>query len=126
MKTICVVEDNTPIRKLFSILLRKAGFEVVEFSNGQSALLWLSNSECFGMITDILLPDISGDEVLNQIRQNEKHKQLKAIAITGFNDFDDKKKFIDFGFNHYMTKPIDVSTFVNEIRSIFEENNIGV
>lgn len=122
MKTICVVEDNTPIRKLFSTLLRKTGFEVVDFANGLSAIEWLQNNDCFGMITDILLPDISGNEVLNRIRLNEKHKELKAIAITGFSDFDDKKKFIDFGFNHYMTKPVDVGTFVNEVKSIFEEN----
>jgi len=122
MKTICVVEDNTPIRKLFCTLLKKSGFNVIDFPDGQSALNWLNDNDCFGIVTDILLPDISGNELLNLIRKLDRHRALKAIAVTGFSDFDDKQKFIDFGFDHYMTKPVEVSSFVKEVKIIFEQN----
>ncbi|PKL84614.1 MAG: hypothetical protein CVV22_12040 [Ignavibacteriae bacterium HGW-Ignavibacteriae-1] len=116
---ICVIEDNNPIRMLFSTLLKKAGYEVVDFHNGQTAVEWLMANECFGIITDIFLPDISGNEVLNMVRQSALNKDIPAIAVTGYSDYDDREKFLNYGFKHYMTKPVDVNTFVTEISRVF-------
>lgn len=120
-KTICIIEDNRPIRILFSVILQKAGYEVLEFDNGESALKWLNENKCFGIITDILLPDISGKEVLNLVRKSSINSKIPAIAVTGVIGNDDREKYIGMGFDHYITKPIDVSTFINEVSAVFNK-----
>jgi CheY-like chemotaxis protein len=115
---ICVVEDNNSIRKLFCTLLNKGGFQTVEFSLGLSALEWLKTNKALLVITDILLPDINGSEILHAIREIKDGDKIPFIAITGFAQLNDRDKFIELGFNDYIPKPINVPTFVQQVKQI--------
>ena len=66
--TICVIEDNISIRKLYGILLQKAGFDVVEFEEGEPALDWLEKNRPVLVICDDILPDATGKEILKRLR----------------------------------------------------------
>ena len=77
---ICVIEDNTPIRKLFCTLLKKAGFTTIDFPDGTSSVNWLrSNNHPHAVIVDILLPDINGTEVLKVIRELKKRVMILQL-----------------------------------------------
>lgn len=115
---IVVIEDNAPIRKLFSTILNKSGFEVIEFSDGNSALEALSEQEVSTIIMDILLPDINGTDLIGKVRQLENCKDIPIIAVTGFAQAHDRDKFLNFGFDAYISKPINTSAFVEEINEI--------
>lgn len=120
-KTICVIEDNMPIRKLFSTLLRKNGFEVSDFPDAASALNWLKENNADIILMDILLPDMNGTELIILVRETARHINTPAIAVTGFASPHDKEKFIELGFNGYLAKPINTSTFVSEIENIINQ-----
>jgi len=117
---ICVIEDNTPIRKLFCTILKKSGYETAEFSDGFSAVEWLKENQCMGMIMDILLPDLNGTELISMVRDMPNGKEIPIIAVTGFAQTNDRERFMELGFDSYIAKPVNTATFVAEMKKIFD------
>jgi len=116
MKSIVVVEDNAAIRKLFCTLLKKQGYEVTDFGNGESVLKELTNLKPDLMVLDILLPDVNGTELIGKIRAISHCSNVPVVAVTGFATEQDEKKFKELGFNGYLSKPINTDTFIGEIK----------
>ena len=114
-KTFCVIEDNIPNRKLFSMLIQRGGYEVADFGNASDALQWLKENYVDLIILDILLPDMNGSDVLSNIKQFPHLQNTKVIAITGFSSNYDKEKFLSMGFDGFMAKPIYTATFVSDL-----------
>jgi two-component system, cell cycle response regulator DivK len=120
---ICIVEDNKPIRKLFSTILQKSGFQIVDFGEGTAALDWLNSNKPLAVIIDILLEDFNGTDILKRIRQNQSIASVPVIAITGFVATGDREKYLALGFDSYIPKPINTTTFVNEIEEAINNKN---
>ena len=116
MKHIIVVEDNAAIRKLFCTILKKQGYEVSDFADGESVLSGIANLRPDLLILDILLPDINGTELISKIRATPHCSSTPAIAVTGFATEQDEIKFKEAGFNGYLSKPIDTVKFAAEIK----------
>ena len=119
-KIICVIEDNKPVRKLFTTLLTKSGFTVFDFEYGLDAIEWLRKNQPVIVLSDILLPDTSGKDVLMAIREIYGDT-MPVVAITGFAHASDRAKYLELGFNSYIPKPINTSTFVSEVSDIIEQ-----
>lgn len=117
---ICVIEDNTPIRRLFCTILKKAGFETIDFSDGYSAVDALKEQAVSGIIMDILLPDLNGTELISMVRDLPNGEKVPIIAVTGFAQPNDRERFMDLGFDSYIAKPVNTATFVSEVRTVFE------
>lgn len=120
---ICVIEDNKPIRKLFCTLLKKAGFQTFDFDNGETGIEWLRANEPNCVLIDILLPDINGTEILQLIRTLPYGKKVTVIAATGFAQTQDKSRFLDMGFDGYISKPVNTALFVDEVKEIIAAKN---
>lgn len=116
-KKVCVIEDNSPNRKLFAMLLKKAEYEVFDFENAALSLDWLKDNSVDIVLMDILLPDMNGSELLNYVKNLPKQQNAKIIAITGFSSISDKQKLIAQGFDGYLSKPINTTTFVKDIEA---------
>lgn len=116
---VCVIEDNTPIRRLFCTILKKAGFETVDFSDGFSAVDWLKDNATSGIIMDILLPDLNGTELISMVRDLPNGEKVPIIAVTGFAQANDRERFMELGFDSYIAKPVNTATFVTEVQTIF-------
>lgn len=115
---IAIVEDNPPIRKLFSTVLQKAGFKTIEFENASDAIEGLKTEEVSTIILDILLPDKNGTELIEDLRSIKNYKDIPIIAVTGFALSSDQQKFMKLGFDGFIAKPINISSFANEIKDI--------
>lgn len=115
--TVCVIEDNTSIRKLFVMILTKGGFTVTDFEAGEPALDWIFENQPDIVITDIMLPDVNGTEILTALR-TEGFKSMTIIALTAFARQGDQEKYLTMGFNGYISKPIDPQSFVSEVKQI--------
>lgn len=116
-KKVCIIEDNTPNRKLFAMLLKKSNYDVSDFENATTALEWLKQNNIDIILLDILLPDMNGSELLGYIKELPNLKNAKVIAITGFSSVTDKDKFLQQGFDGYLPKPINTTTFVKDIEA---------
>ncbi|OGU10496.1 MAG: hypothetical protein A2X61_08605 [Ignavibacteria bacterium GWB2_35_12] len=117
---ICLIEDNKAIRKMFGILLNKAGYQIQEFEDGKTAVEWLNSNTAKCIIVDILLPDMNGTEIMTAIRQHPDGDVVPIIAVTGFAHPSDREKYLALGFDDYISKPVDTTTFAKIVIQIIE------
>jgi len=120
---ICVVEDNIPIRKLYCTLLKKHNFQTVDFSDGKQTIDWLKNNTPDCVLVDILLPDMNGTDILHFIRKKAGGELIPIIAATGFAHSNDRQKFLDMGFDSYISKPINTASFADDIEEVIRKKN---
>jgi CheY-like chemotaxis protein len=113
--TIAVVEDNADNRLLLSAILRDR-YSIVEYENGPDALEGLARSLPDLVLLDISLPGMDGNEILSEIRRDGRMRHLPIIALTAHAMAGDRERFLDAGFNDYITKPIvDESLLIKAI-----------
>jgi CheY-like chemotaxis protein len=105
MKTIAVVEDNPDNRLLVQVMLEPY-YKVVEFDTGKSALEGLPELKPDLVLLDISLPEMDGTEVLRRIREHPDLQSLPVIALTAHAMAGDREKYLEAGFNDYVSKPI--------------------
>lgn len=121
--TICIIEDNAAIRKLFGVILKKNGYTIVEFEEGTPAMAWLRENMPAAVLCDDILPDINGRDIIKLLRQFPNGKHLCVIATTGFALVADRDRYISIGFDGYISKPINTMTFVEEIREVINSKS---
>jgi DNA-binding response OmpR family regulator len=119
---ICIIEDMKPIRKLLTTILEKAGFATVDFPDGTSSMEWLRDNKPDAVVMDIMLPDMSGTDVLHYIRSLSDGSKIPVIAVTGFAQPGDRDKYISSGFDHYIAKPINTATFPDDIKKLIRKS----
>jgi len=113
--TIAVVEDNADNRLLLTAILG-GRYKIVEYDNGPEALEGLARELPDLVLLDISLPGMDGNEILSEIRRDGRMRHLPIIALTAHAMAGDRERFLDAGFNDYITKPIvDESLLVNTI-----------
>jgi CheY-like chemotaxis protein len=91
-------------------------YRIVEYDNGPDALNGLARSLPDLVLLDISLPGMDGNEILSEIRRDGRMRHLPVIALTAHAMAGDRERFLDAGFNDYITKPIvDESLLVSAI-----------
>jgi CheY-like chemotaxis protein len=121
MKKILVVDDNDTNLYLIRFILEKYGHEVIEAKDGLEGVKLALEEKPDLVIMDIQLPGISGHEATRRIRGEESEEELPIIALTSFGMPIDKELAIDAGCNSYLTKPIDIQTFIAEVNRYLAE-----
>lgn len=120
MTVALIIEDNDNNLELIRFILEKAGYETLFAITGvEGVKLALSHAPDM-IILDIQLPDISGLEVLQQIRAHESGQNVPVIAMTSYAMSGDREKLIAAGCNNYIEKPIDPLSVMSLIeRTVF-------
>lgn len=112
---ILIVEDHPDTRATLKKLLERAGHRVTAASSGQQALV-IAREEKFDLvISDLGLPDMTGNELMSQLR--ERH-QLPGIAVSGYGMEEDVARSHEAGFLHHLTKPIEIERLAELIAAI--------
>ena len=114
-KLICLIEDNATVNKLFTLILKKEGYEVVPFLDGNSFIEWAKNSTAALIVMDILLPDINGVDLLRKVRELDNFALVPVIAATGMASEANRQNLINSGFNDVISKPLDKNDFLKLI-----------
>ncbi len=104
---ILVVDDNLDAAHSLERLLRTDGHKVQVTFSGLAALASAASWQPDVVLLDIGLPDIDGYEVARHIRSHSWGKDVVLIAVTGWGQPDDRKRAMDAGFNHHLTKPVE-------------------
>jgi len=105
-KSILVVDDNGINRLLPGLILRPFGWTVYESENGLDALHKLKTLDVACVLLDISMPDISGLEVLDDLRHEDNFKDLKIVAYTAYATEGDISHLRDRGFDAVLIKPL--------------------
>lgn len=118
---ILVVDDFEPIRKAIIETLKLLKFtNVADAENGVNALKKLETETFDLVISDWVMPDMDGFELLNAIKTNEKLKDIPVMMVTAEADPGNIVKAIKAGASNYIVKPITVKTLNTKIQKIFD------
>ena len=116
--SILVVEDEAALVTLLRYNLEKQGFAVEEASDGQEALLRISEHRPDLVLLDWMLPSLSGIEVCRQIRRRPETRNLPVIMVTARTEDGDAVRALDTGADDYITKPFAVEALTARIRAL--------
>jgi len=113
---VLLVEDNEQNLELAQYLLEEAGLTVEPARNAFEARQALARKEPALVLMDIDLPGIDGLDLVSEIRRKPQWRRLPVIALTAHAMRGDRERFLAGGCNGYISKPIQVASFVEDVR----------
>ncbi|MCU7934058.1 MAG: sigma-54 dependent transcriptional regulator [Candidatus Thiodiazotropha sp. (ex Dulcina madagascariensis)] len=114
---LCLVEDDEIMRASLRQRFNIEDIECVCFNNANEALESLLSTEYAALITDIRLPDMSGDKLFSSILDADKIPP-PTIFITGYGTIDQAVSLLKLGANDYITKPFDLDELLDKLREV--------
>ena len=115
-KTVLIVEDNELNMKLFHDLLEAHGYDTIEARTGPEALELASEYHPDLILMDIQLPEVSGLEVTQKIKDNPDLADIPIIAVTAFAMKGDEERIRQGGCEDYIPKPISVVSLLEKVK----------
>ena len=113
MEKILIVEDDKDLLKLFCTVLKKEGYDVAVAEDGLQALRYLDRDYADLIISDIMMPNLDGYQLVEAVRK--AGRQTPILIITAKDGFDDMRRGFSLGSDDYMVKPINVNELFHEI-----------
>jgi DNA-binding response OmpR family regulator len=123
MTMILLVEDESKIARVLKLELEHEGYEVEIKTDGKAGLERALKNDWDLMILDVMLPKMSGIEVLRKIRG--AGTMLPIILLTARDSLPDKVSGLDYGANDYITKPFAIEELLARIRSLLKYSFAG-
>jgi len=118
-KNILVVDDEIDILKVYTDILKKAGYTVRSAESGEEALKILQKENIQAMFLDLNMPGMSGIELCRKIRKDKPISYI--IAITGYTSIFELAECREAGFDDYFPKPIRVERLLKAADDAFEK-----
>ncbi|HEX8723565.1 MAG TPA: response regulator [Pyrinomonadaceae bacterium] len=103
--TVLLAEDDRSLRRYFEVLLRRAGYEVLTAADGLEAMKALLSNEVDAVVTDALMPHLSGHELCRFVRSHPKLKSLPVVLLSGANA-EARPPSPEAGADAYLSKPV--------------------
>jgi two-component system chemotaxis response regulator CheY len=122
-KVVLLVEDDTAIRVLLKKALQRLGLKVFEASNGRGAINFLTNNKPDLVCLDLVLPELSGFEILTFIRRNRRFDALPVLVVSARPLPEDQAQAREQGASAYLTKPFTRGEFEHCVRSLLAANS---
>lgn len=114
MKRILIVEDEENLSRVIQLELQYENYETKVADNGKDALRYIEEESWDLVLLDIMIPQLSGLEVLRRVRKNNDRTPI--ILLTARDEVHDKVSGLDLGANDYVTKPFQIEELLARIR----------
>jgi CheY-like chemotaxis protein len=124
--TILVVDDAPPNVKLLRLILKDAGYRVLEASSGPEALETLRREKPDAMVLDVRMPGMTGYEVCREIRHDPEFAALPVIMVTALSLAEERIRGIEAGATDFITKPFNKKELLARIQSSLVLTKIGM
>ena len=127
MTKIVLVEDDSMLAEIYQTRLELAGYTCFVANDGMTGLLLIKDKMPDLVLLDLMLPQLSGDEILREMRKNDWGKDIKAIFLTNISESEAPDGIQELGFERYIVKANLVNNqlaeIVNETFSAGTQNN---
>lgn len=117
-KTILIVDDEQDLLDLIEYNLHKAGYEVLTADNGTDGIRLAREHLPDLILLDIMMPNMSGIEVCEILRKDEKLRSAPIVFLTARNDEKTEIRGLDSGADDFLTKPISTTKMVSRINAV--------
>ncbi|WP_338564094.1 response regulator transcription factor [Paraclostridium sordellii] len=114
-ENILVVEDDVDINNLITKTLEKHDYKLTQAFSGSEALLQLSISEFKLILLDLMLPGMSGEDIINKTREK---KEIPIIVISAKTSLQDKVNVLNIGADDYIIKPFELEEVIARVNSL--------
>ena len=121
-KRILIVEDEKTLRETLEDYLKEDGFEVKIAKDGETGMNLIKEEEFDLIVLDIILPKKDGFKILEEVKKDEKRKNIPVIILTNLESVEDIQKAFERGVTNYLVKSdhslIEVSEKIKKILKI--------
>ncbi|HUF79328.1 MAG TPA: sigma-54 dependent transcriptional regulator [Thermoanaerobaculia bacterium] len=121
--SILIIDDEEVLQDVLSSLLRKAGYEVLSARTGEEGLRLLGEEEVDLVLLDLMLPGMSGQDVLHQIRRTAP--DLVVVVVTAYSSIEGAIKAMREGAFHYIPKPFKNEEVLLTVRKGLEQSRLA-
>jgi len=119
VKKILIVEDEQALQKTLGEILTQEGYEVIAASDGEMGLTLAQDSNPDLILLDLILPKVSGFEVLKQLKGNNLTKDIPVIVLTNLEGVEEVDKAVSLGATTYLVKSqYSLEELVSKIKEI--------
>lgn len=118
---VLVVDDEPDNVDVVQLILEFHDVKVWGASSAAECLALLEQHRPTMLLIDIQMPDMSGFDLLDLVREHAEWRDIPAIAITAYSMHGDRERIIQAGFDGYMSKPINAMSLVDELIAIMDE-----
>jgi len=123
MNKLLIIDDDEALRATLKLYLKDEGYELYDADGGKSALDQLESINPDLVLCDIKMPDMSGLDVLEKIK--EYNSNIQVIMITAFNDVSSTISAMQKNAFDYVTKPLDIPNLKEKLKKALEIKNIS-
>ncbi len=120
-----IVEDEVDAAEMFAEMMRVSGYRVLKAYSSGPAISLLSAETPDVVLLDIMMPDISGIEVLRYIRREPRLQNIPVIILSAKNLPSDIKMGLDAGATLYLTKPVGYQELKSAIEKVLSQESSG-
>ena len=125
LRTVLVVDDHSPMRTLCRLNLEAAGFRVVEAADGDEALESVASDPPNLILLDIMMPRVSGWEVVAALLADRSTDPIPIIFITALSQVSDRIRAFELGAHGYLVKPFDAAVLPATITEVLDQIDRG-
>ena len=121
MKRILAVDDEPHILKLVSFSLKSGGFEVLEASDGLSAIEVARAEQPDLILMDVMMPVLDGYEACRRLKESPETKDIPVVMLTAKTQLTEQQTGLDSGAAHYICKPFTPKDLVAQVQGFLGE-----
>jgi CheY-like chemotaxis protein len=125
-KTVMIIEDEPDAAELFAEMMRVNGFRVVKMFSSAPAIPMLTQEKPDIVILDVMMPDISGLEVLRYMRREPGLAGIPVIVVSAKSMPRDIKSGLDAGASLYLAKPVDFVDLKQAVDQVMKADRPGI
>lgn len=120
-KHILVVDDDADARTVVRTILTSSGFKVSDVSGGQEALDFISENKIDLLVLDIMMPGMSGYDVVLRLKQKPETQNIPIMMLTAKGDSDDiLSAYKDYAVEYYIPKPFTTKQLTSGVKLVLE------
>jgi CheY-like chemotaxis protein len=117
-KTIAVVDDEAFIVEMITMFFKMKGYNVHGVHSGTEGLILVQTEKPDVLLLDLMMPDIEGFEVAEQLRSMPEFAHLPIVVISARIDPESRQRAMDAGANAYLTKPLKMPEVLAEVERV--------
>lgn len=118
-----VVDDDRDNLGLIHFILDSAGYEVIEAYSGVRCIELARKEKPDMILLDLAMPEMDGWEVARRLKGDPKTKNIKLVALTVRSQAEDRRRAMEAGVDGYLTKPMSVIPFIDDVSSFLAESS---
>ncbi len=122
--SLLIVDDNAMNRDMLARRLEREGYAITTASGGKAALELVGKQDFDLVLLDILMPDIDGYQVLEQLKADARTREIPVVMLTAVHEMDSVVRCFEMGVEDYLTKPFNIPFVKSRISSCLRSTTV--